>query len=834
MLRTRPGLFGCWVFAVFAGFASGQTVPAPDVQSSGAALGAGRAERLEQALARADWPGPERLAGALEAASDPDPDLRALAVGTLSKAEWGNERLEERVSALAVIARNDPSARLRGMALEALGAFESPNSATALEALCADSYGSEALAAAQALVGLRSSTEAIDRLVRRGLAEPGAVDSRALAELLEAYGESLAERPDAGLDPASRAPLIAGRRHPDGAIRAAAARGITRALERFLWLGREARIGGFLEGCAADGLELRDLGYRAAALLISRGSDASLALGFAERLADRVDPEFERVDPLASATQRFHGHYLCAAIHLAERKPALAYPRLLRAEQALIAILQTRPETRRRHNAPSEPDATAAVDAAERLSMCRVLFACVRLSEGAATDDPDVVAALRSAHTESLRAGWIAAEADLDTGGGTLETVLDRDLGPRRLLAGNDRLPGWSRAEWLELLERLGDAFAGVAGPELPGFEGSELPRAEDSDALADPLRRQLLERTLVARVNAVSARIADPEEAGNRRLWLQVEQSLLAKLAQQDDRVFWEERTPSLAALDLAREWRQAGESQRAVDLALALRKALAGPEDDREIPLGAIFRDWLEARVSLVLGSALSDLDRPEEAEAELLAAHGRLEALENTLESRLADLEQGRLGVRVLEEVDPLQRRVLEGQRDQTQRLRADVLVSLAVNANVKQGQPERALDYFERAHELEQSEFMTVLAACYRARAGRFVEARFLLDRLSSSPELAYNLACTYALMGDEPRALDALEQDLLDLERTPAALDRQKRWAAEDPDLSNLRENPRFLELVRVESGEAEQAPGDGSTNEAPANLEGPSGSEEGN
>lgn len=768
-----------------------------------------RGERLKLALARRDLPPAERLSAALAGLGDPDPDLRALAVASLARTEWGDERLSERVSALAEVGAGDVTAALRERALAALGGLESTSSVEFLGERCRVLGGSEALVAARALTRLRGSSEAIDRLVREGLGQAGVLDTGALAELLQAYGRRLAERPDAGSDPIARAPLIAGRSHPDARVREAAARGLSLALERFLWLGREAHIGAFLEGCTEDGLELRDLDFRAAALLISRGRDLGLALEFAERLADRVDPEFERADFMAAATQRFHGNYLCAAIHLGERRTELAYPRLARAEQALLAILLTRPETRRRYGETSDPDAIAAVGAAERLALCRVLFACLRLAEGANPSDADVVSALRSAHTESLRAGWIAAVADLDSAGGTLETVLDRDLAPRRLLAGNDRLAAWTRTEWLELLEQMGDGLAAVAGPELPGFSGPALERAADADALADPLRLELLRRTLLARLQAVSARAADPDERNNRRLWLQVEQTLLGKLSSGDERVFWEERSPSLAALDLARDWHQAGESQRAVDLALALRKALDIPEEDRLLPLGTVFRDWLEARVSLVLGSALPDLDRSPEARAELLAAEGRLKALENTLDSQLADLDQGRLGVRLLGEVDPRQRLAIEAQRDQTRRLRSDVLVSLAVNANVKLGEPEEALEFFERAHELQQSEFMTALAACYRARAGREAEARYLLDRLSNSPELAYNRACTLALLGDVEPAIQALERDLRDLERTPAAQQRQKRWAATDPDLANLREDPRFQALVEVPAESAE-------------------------
>ncbi len=124
-----------------------------------------------------------------------------------------------------------------------------------------------------------------------------------------------------------------------------------------------------------------------------------------------------------------------------------------------------------------------------------------------------------------------------------------------------------------------------------------------------------------------------------------------------------------------------------------------------------------------------------------------------------------------------------------------------MSLAVNANVRLEDPERALGFFERAYELEQNEFMRVLLGCYRARSGHVEEARSALATVTPSPQLYYNLACTHALLGDIDLALDYLQREFAENHPTPGSLERQKEWARGDPDLAPLRGHPRFERLV---------------------------------
>jgi len=60
---------------------------------------------------------------------------------------------------------------------------------------------------------------------------------------------------------------------------------------------------------------------------------------------------------------------------------------------------------------------------------------------------------------------------------------------------------------------------------------------------------------------------------------------------------------------------------------------------------------------------------------------------------------------------------------------------------------------------------------------------------------------YNLACTYALLGDADTALDFLRRDLDEKGASSGARERQEEWARADPDLESLRGDPRFAALV---------------------------------
>jgi len=82
----------------------------------------------------------------------------------------------------------------------------------------------------------------------------------------------------------------------------------------------------------------------------------------------------------------------------------------------------------------------------------------------------------------------------------------------------------------------------------------------------------------------------------------------------------------------------------------------------------------------------------------------------------------------------------------------------------------------------------------------ARARRFEEGldvdRELARRRPAHPTVHYNLACSLALLGRTEESLDALERAIeLGFENAAHLL--------ADEDLASLREEPRFLEIVRA-------------------------------
>jgi adenylate cyclase len=74
-----------------------------------------------------------------------------------------------------------------------------------------------------------------------------------------------------------------------------------------------------------------------------------------------------------------------------------------------------------------------------------------------------------------------------------------------------------------------------------------------------------------------------------------------------------------------------------------------------------------------------------------------------------------------------------------------------------------------------------------------RAIRWANRAVLLE--PDDPNALYNLACSFALMGEKDRAIDFLERSL-DL-MNPQFI----TWAKNDSDLDTLREHPRYEALV---------------------------------
>ena len=73
-----------------------------------------------------------------------------------------------------------------------------------------------------------------------------------------------------------------------------------------------------------------------------------------------------------------------------------------------------------------------------------------------------------------------------------------------------------------------------------------------------------------------------------------------------------------------------------------------------------------------------------------------------------------------------------------------------------------------------------------------RAMQWAERSLAID--GSNPDTLYNLACSYALMGEPDRALDCLER--AHLEGMSIA-----DWAENDSDLDSLHGSPRFQALM---------------------------------
>ncbi|MBK8180730.1 MAG: hypothetical protein IPK67_17920 [Planctomycetes bacterium] len=389
---------------------------------------------------------------------------------------------------------------------------------------------------------------------------------------------------------------------------------------------------------------------------------------------------------------------------------------------------------------------------------CYALLALLRA--GRAPDSEPVRVIARELHGLSLRAQLLGCEGPLLSWTGDLDSLVHHPHGPFDLILSNPEFEARLSASRLDLSLALAQALAAVAPAEMPGFGGRE-------DEPLDPPRAVLVGQIELARIDQVQRELSrlGPDAASRGEL-----ETALRVLGAQfgADPDLHRVRLPSALAVELAGDLRDEGRSREAAALARAAGEALSRAD----FLFGGPYLQELVARAESIEGSCATDEGRPEEADRILNAA---LERLETIARSGIDDLR--------------------------SKAARSNVLVSLAVNANVKLGDPARALSYFERAFELRQDDFTRTLLACYRARAGRRDEARALLRQMPESPFNAYNLACTHALLGDRERALEYLARELRPGGRSPGAIERQRVWARTDPDLAALRDDPRFRELV---------------------------------
>ncbi|QDU84610.1 hypothetical protein Pla163_17210 [Planctomycetes bacterium Pla163] len=738
-------------------------------------------------------------------ATDGDAAVRALALEGLGRVDLGSERLGERIERLADAARRDTDAAVRRTALEALGTLDDPAAADVL-AERASTRSDEALVAATALVRLRAGISELAALVESAAAAaPSAIDDpNTLEVLIGGYGAALGR---GATPPRVGARVLAGfGASANEKLATAAARALDAALAEWDRLRRPDAAEAFLDGLSDAGWSADALDHAVARRALAEDGAPPRALAAGERLERR-----HRFTPgVAGARETAAGLAYQAAALLVGGDPDAARGRIERAEAVLEGALRLRPDQGPRPFRREAGRAAAAADLYQRLAAVRIFDVFARVAAGTDPFDPELLERARAVHVAALNAQLVALRGDADLFVSNLEAVLARGSAPAALV--DPRARGEAADHWLAVHGRTYLALAAVTGTELPGFVGTlddgphrvaALP-ARLRDPLADPERLELLQGLRIADLERVSYRVQDRLQAENRALWQRVEQSLLEKIGTDAERGFTpllEYRDPAITALGHSSDLRGVGDSEGALAHALAVRRDLEGAPN---APTGSLSA-WFNARVALAAGAAHTDLGDGAGAERELRDALTRLVALENELVQRASELEAGRIGVLQLAAIDPFQRRRLAADLARTRDLRSQVLVSLAVNANVRLRDFDAAKDWFDQAFELRQDEFMRVLRACYAARAGRVEEARFALAGVTPAPELEYNIACTLALLGDADRALVHLERALEQLPSRGARA-RQAEWARDDPDLAELAQDPRFDALLASFAG----------------------------
>jgi tetratricopeptide (TPR) repeat protein len=523
---------------------------------------------------------------------------------------------------------------------------------------------------------------------------------------------------------------------------------------------------------------LGEAGYRAD-LIADHTCEVGLILGEVELVVEAARPLSEGVfiEQDAASQARGQGYLATARFVAGDYESARA---AFRAQRDIASALSARPQSGR-------SELILRGVAAQLAAKAEVGAALSWLASGGRAEDPEVLGAVQLAHLLALRSQVLSVRAD-QLNFGSADFLFGNHPAPWRVLESINALSGLDPEETQRWRLELLAAFATVAPEEVPGItplsvEGT-LKTAEDS------VRLGIIREILKGRSERLSERLARREQRLRRLILsgesgedLQAEIERLVRELQsarsqeklKGRELIYAARRPSTVALDLAGTMREEGRHREA-------RRLLESFLKDMES--GTLLQTYLwaiksAARAESNLGSCLCDEDKPAEAERYFLRAVGRLEDLENHFASR---------------GVSPA------AYRDVTS-MHAGVLISLAVNANVRLKDTERALAYFERAYELRQDSFATVLLACYRARSGREAEARVALARVVPEPGLYYNLACTHALLGDTERALSFLELELSVNHTTRGARERQRGWARDDPDLASLRAEARFKELT---------------------------------
>ncbi|MEM7308827.1 MAG: HEAT repeat domain-containing protein [Planctomycetota bacterium] len=770
--------------------------PAAAARGLSTVPGAGRAARRTRAGIAREIGDAACIAPAVELLTDPDAEVRLDAVRLLGERRLERADTAVRIAALADAALGDESREVRAAAIESLAAVDDPAAIARLDALLDELAPRDRGFAAEQLADHAGARERLVRRVSRAFAGDGegerALDKRSLAVLLDEYGDALAQLPGGGTGAAERRPLVVGRRHPSGMVRLAAGTALDNLLGRLAQMGELERAYDVLAGLMADGLDPLDAHYRRATLSLGSSPSSVEAGESAAAILTLARPR----DDIEGREWRVRGALLAAAAEASGEDFPAARTYLGEAARALDGLTAERGELVPSAFRPAIGNVDHAVGL--RLLRCSVDLwtALTWLAEGREPSDPELLALLRAMHVRQLRAQLLAVRGRSRVVADGFQVLLDDALGPLRLLLSNTESAVWTPARSHLLQLRLGEGLAGVSALEMPGFAPAS-PEPIFHDPLADPERRRLLEEIQAASLEAVEKDLLEeadrdePDESKQHRL-LRYRQFLYSEVQKMRDGSLdplRRYRVASNSALDLSYDLRADGSSTEARLLSERMKLDLfaAAAQGGGSVP------EVLIARLEVSVGSSWMDEGEPEKAERAFLQAEGRLAAYEEDLAERSGE---GR--------GDPELRASYAAALLQARSLRADVLLSLAVNANVRMGDSEKALSYFERAFDLKRSDFMRVLLACYRARDGRFSEARQVLGEVAPNPALYYNLACTHALLGETELALDYLARELDENHASERSRDRQKEWAAGDPDLAPLRGHPRFERLVKVD------------------------------
>ena len=767
----------------------------------------------------------ELILNATALLDDRDPLIQRMAIDFMARPDLGATVAPERVRALGSVVSNSAATfEAKAAALAALGRLGDEAASKRIASLLEVEPNPDLReAAAEALVAAPAGAPAIAALVRRLVGggfygtDAGAngptrpvLDATTMAVLLPRYGRWLADAD--GLTTLDLMPLVVGLKAPEAALRRAAGRAFQEALDRFANADERGRAAELLRRLGGLGIAREVVLYETARVALSAEGDARGARRAARSLASASRMQLGgevRLDVYESQLWVFRGHYLAGLAELAEGRVRAAELSLQSGASALDAALAERRDLR------EESERLVHVDLLHQRAVLEVARTLAVLVGDRLDGTQRLNLALsraRAAHERHLEAQAVYAEirGDVTTG---WDALLASEMSPYQLLFGRrgfdqgklaNEPRALGRSSLVELQGALGQVLASVAPGELPGFEllqpvGSVEVVGRLVSPLDDPARRLYLERVRSSRLSGIEDEIVEarllvsraqdrasgiiPEPEIDTLENLQRRRFAARQAAEEasrstSDKWLRDLRIPGSAALWHAQDLKEEGRGIEARAIATRL---------EADITERGISNWWFVlghervVRAQLLAGSAYTDEGRGEEAQRVLLRAVERIEDIERDLSGRGATFDD------------------LAGFRA----MRSTALVSLAVNANVRLLDKDKALGYYEQAYALRKDEFMHVLMACYRARSGQEAESRSLLRSIRPGPGSWYNLACTHALLGDTTRALDYLEAELTLNHGSVESANRQREWAAEDPDLANLRAEERFKRLIAV-------------------------------